>query len=506
MKKLFLIVVLFALCSHAFSQQVNGTILSDSGNLMVVKIWGTHTERGFAYGYLCGAKIKSIYDGYFLPNYGSFLSLAHGIILAGTQFKIDSVYFDEAKAVVAGMDSAGIDVSNLDYIDLIASNCLLDMLGLAKEKFEIDLGCSSLMSWGAATLNTDLNGHSSVTRHLDWSNSPNLIANQIMVVHLPSESNEQPWVMIGFAGQISALSGVNQYFGTFQHMMSDFSGSAVGGTLYEPIWFSLRKALELKDANSDGFHDARDVHDILNANSNGYADGYIICTMAKSTAGSCDRIAEVAEIAPASPFLVFRSNDFPDTIPTDNLYAANYEIKRNDHYHFCTRYNNVVNNMGNGDSIGSQENWDIMKNYSVSLSPQSNVQMIQYIPEDGILRISVHKHGKPAYQNSPDSWNLTDLFTNPAGIEIEPVALSLSLWPDPARETLHIRFYTDKKGKCRIRIFDLSGKLILAQEDSQKNMGTHLMNIDLKSFKPGIYLIHLDSPEGPSCGRFMIAD
>jgi hypothetical protein len=435
MRKIF-ITLLLALFAYTAPAQVNGIILSDTGNLCVVKVWGNHYERGFAYGYLCAAKIKSIYEGYYKQYYGDYLGLAHDVVSSGLFLKIDSIYFTEARGVLAGMDSAGITVDSMDYIDLVASNCLLDLMNALSK--ETGMGCSSLMSWGAATLGTNLNGHSAITRHLDWQTDPELIANQVIVAHIPSETNEQPWIMIGFAGQISVLSGVNEHIGVFQHMLSDFSGSPVPSTLYEPIWFSLRKALEVNDYNNDSKYDTKDVHDVLAANTNGYADGYIICTLGKSTAANNTLIAEVAEIAPAAPFLTFRDSYLADSIKGDNLYAANYEIKRNNHYHFCQRYNATIVGLKNGDSIGMDQNWNILTTYSVSANPMSNIQTMQYLPEEDLLRLAVQKHGYGAYQNAPDEWSVSGLLSHPASILAEPASMTLSLWPSPAKEVIRL--------------------------------------------------------------------
>lgn len=503
MKKI-LVTSLLALLCYTAPAQVNGIVLSDSANLCVVKVWGSHYERGFAYGYLCAAHIKSIYEGYYMQYYGDYLDLAHDVVAGGQYLSIDSVYFEEARGVMAGMDSADIVVDSMDYIDLIVGNCLLDLMNALNKEGSTGMGCSSLMSWGSATLGMDLNGHSAITRHLDWQNDPELVANQVIVAHIPSEIDEQPWVMIGFAGQISALSGVNQHIGVFQHMLSDFSGSPVIGTLYEPIWFSLRKALEKNDYNNDGAYNTKDVHDVLAVNTNGYADGYIICTLAPSTAGSSTLIAEVAEIAPVAPFLTFRDRNFADSIVGDNLYAANYEIKRNSHYHFCQRYNAVISGLKYGDSIGIDENWDIMETFSVSASPMGNIQMMQYVPEEDLLRLSVQKHGRGAFMNAPDSWSISGLLSHPASLMAEPASLTLSLWPSPATEMIRVCMPLKKPGDLTLNLRDITGKLLLTKQHHADKAGNVTFSFPLSGLKPGIYLMQVVSREGNACGKFII--
>ncbi len=482
--------------------QINGIVLSDSANLCVVKVWGTHYERGFAYGYLCAAKIKSIYNGYYRQYYGAYLGLAHTVIQSGQFLKIDSVYFQEAKGVIAGMDSAGVVVDSLDYIDLIASNCLLDLMNALNK--DGGMGCSSLMSWGAATAASELHGHSVITRHLDWQTDPELIANQVIVAHIPSEANEQPWIMIGFAGQISALSGVNLHMGIFQHMMSDFSGAPNTTLQYEPIWFSLRKALEVDDYNGDSKYDTKDLHDVLAANPNGTTDGYIICALAKSNAGNNSLVAEVAELAPIAPYVTFRDSYLTDSIRGDNLYAANFEIKRNNHYHYCSRYLSVSTALGQGDSIGKDKSWNIMATHSVGGNPIGNIQMMQYLPEEDMLRLAVQKNGLAAFQNQPDSWSVSGLLSHPASVIAEPSAITLGLWPSPTREVIWVSMPLKKPGDITLNLLDINGKLILSKQHHVDKAGKASFSFPLAGLKPGTYFMQVVSKDGNACGKFVI--
>lgn len=167
--------------------------MSDTGNITVVKVWGTHYERGFATGYLLAGHIVDIYTNYIKPSFGSLLPTAKTIIQDGVHIAIDSIYQVEAKGMVAGIDSAGYDVSGMDYLDILVANSFLDLQGLTLFKdVKLDMGCSSLMDWGSATSGTDLDGKSVIARHLDWSHTAAVVNNQAMVIHIPSESDEQP--------------------------------------------------------------------------------------------------------------------------------------------------------------------------------------------------------------------------------------------------------------------------------------------------------------------------
>ena len=480
------LIILVLICKFSYNQNVNGIIVSDSNNLTIVKLWGTHEERGFAYGYLLGDKITDIVNGYILPVFGNRIDEARDIIIKGEDLIIDSIYFEESKALIAGMDSAGTNTAGIDYIDGMVYNSFLDLIKLLGI-FADTLGCSSLMDWGDATAGTDLDGKSVISRHLDWSPYNAIINNQVLAIHLPSAVDEQPWIMIGFAGQMSVLSGLNSQVSVFQHMMSDFYGSTNHNMGYEPIWLTLRKAIEKKDFNSDGVNNTQDVRDAIAQNVNGFADGYIVAALAPSSAGADSLTALVAELAPQSPYLTFRSNSYPDNIPGDNLYAANYEIKRNNHQHYCSRYNSVITAIGEGINIGSLENWNILRDHSNSYT--SNLQFMQVIPELGILNLSVHHDGIPAYQHEPVSYDLYELFSPVSAIDQLENNLSLlkiKLIPNPAQSFLIIQ-----------ADFDLSGSEYSIYNVIGERMGLGKLNksnnqISIKHLKNGLYFFKIN--------------
>jgi PKD repeat protein len=151
-----------------------------------------------------------------------------------------------------------------------------------------------------------------------------------------------------------------------------------------------------------------DIRDAISSNPQGYSCGWDFAAMAPSTAGNDSMIALIAEVAPQDPYITFRDNSYPDLIPGDNLYCANSQIKRNNSNHFCTRYNNIVNHIGDGTGISSQENWDLMRDWS-NLG-DFNLQFMQYIPEWGQLKLSVYHDGLPAYMQDPVTYDVNALF------------------------------------------------------------------------------------------------
>ena len=484
MKKTMIILVLASICSLSLKSQINGAIVADTNNIQVIKVWGTHYERGFAYGSLMGPEITQTFSNYLKPQFGSFYSVAKNIVTNGQNLKIDSVFTVEARAIIAGMDAAGTNTTGMDYADLLVANCFLDIseiMGVSP-----GMGCSSLMSWGDATSGTDLDGKSVISRHLDWSTSSYLVNNQVILIHLPSDTGEQPWLCIGFAGLFSVLSGFNQNLGVFQNMMDDFSGSSVQGNLYEPIWFTLRKAIEKSDYNSDGQNNVGDVRSALQDQNAGCADGYLISALARSTAGSDLLTALVAEVAPVPPYLTFRSNSYDDKIPGDNLYAANSQIARNNAKNYCSRYNAVATQLATGTGISSAESWELLRDYS-HLS--HNLQFMQYAPELDLFRISPRKGTTAAYLREPVVFSISELFSTNSGIN-DPVAEkpAISIYPNPSDGTLILEGLDPRGKDVIITIQDVSGKQVLYK--SLTNPASKL-ELNVQSLTTGVYFIHV---------------
>ncbi|MBM3405532.1 MAG: hypothetical protein FJY10_11680 [Bacteroidetes bacterium] len=192
-----------------------------------------------------------------------------------------------------------------DQTDALLGNAYLDVANLLFKS--LGPRCSSLMSWNDATAGTDLDGKSVIARHMDWETNPILYNNNMIIVNFPAEAGEEKWLLVGYAGMMSALSGVNQDFGAFQHQMDDNSSSGLHNKQYLPIWYALRQALEAEDYNGDGNRNVLDVRSALEDCSNGFADGYIISALANSNPVD-SLVALVAELAPTNPTICSSCN------------------------------------------------------------------------------------------------------------------------------------------------------------------------------------------------------
>jgi hypothetical protein len=499
MKKTLLVILFIALFSSVSYSQIKGEIYSDTANLTVYRVWGTHYERGYAYGYLANQKIMSVWNDFVVKNYSAYLPAVRALIGDPAHFTIGQNYINEAKGILDGLGAAGADTTGLIYLDLLMVNFFTDLSGFVPFKNFAFQNCSSLMDWGAATLGTDLNGKTVISHHLDTDPVDSaLVSNQVMVVHLPSEPGEQPWLLTGVAGQIVASQGVNKSgLCAFLNSVNGFNAQLNKG--YEPMTITLRRALETNDINGDGLTNVNDVRYAINSNVKGYANGFIVCAAAPSTAGDDSLVGIIAELAPDIPYITYRNTKDFDSVRGDNLYAANNMIKRNNAQQYCSRYNatrQAINNTYNGVGIGSQDNWNIMKTYSTQAS---NLQFMQVIPENDVFKISARTFITPAFNISPLVFSLYDLFSETGlGISENKVSLNLqiSVFPNPAENTLNFR-NSKSTVNTSFDIIDLTGRILMSSSF------TNYTNVDVSEFASGVYLIKFYGNDFSSVQKFV---
>jgi len=417
MKRLTIIwtlALMSAINSFAQPNPVNGEILADTNNLTVLKVWGTHSERGYAHGYLIGDKITDIVQGYLIPYFGSSYQVARDLVSNGEDLIIDSLYQVEAMSMVDGMNDAGLNTANLDYIDILVGSCWSDLEGYFN-KSGSGGDCSCLLNWGQGSANSPLNGKSIAARFYDWGGyQQTIINNAVLIAHVPSEPGLQPWLLVGYAGEmVPTGGGVSQGgLSMYKNGMGDFYCSAVPGTAYVPYIFTMRKILETNDFNGDGVHNTQDARDGFDANPQGYPIDKIIPVIARNDPDSDSLTAMIIEIASVEPTHTYRTNSYEDIIPGDNLYAANSQIKRNNANNYCYRYLNVSNHFGDSTNIGIERNDEIMTKYSVQPGAR-NYGYIQHIPELDLLKVSVIRDGIDAYALPMTDFNLMDFFNRP---------------------------------------------------------------------------------------------
>ncbi|MPM22354.1 hypothetical protein SDC9_68806 [bioreactor metagenome] len=496
MKKLiFSVILLIASITIVKSQTVNGVMIADTGNYAVVLVQGNHYERGFAYGYICSDMIMDLWDNYIQPTYGMYLPFARALVGSPANFSVDTEYVTEARGMIDGIAYAGHDTSGFSYLDLFVVNFMTDLEGFMSVKdFPESQHCSSFMNWGAATQGTDLNGKSVISHFLDAvSLNPVITRNQVVVVHFPTEPDEQPWLMTGVAGQMVASQALNNNgLVLFLNTVNGYTAQTNKG--YEPMTLTLRKAVEKTDFNGDGLTNVNDVKAAIDANTNGYARGFIVSAIAPSTIGVDTLISMVAECAPDTPYITYRNINDLDSLDGTNLYAANDFIKRNNAQDYCSRYTNVknaVNHVYYGVNIGSADNKSIMYNNSTQ---SSCMQFIQVIPENGVFTMAVANNSSPAYLQTPVTYSYDVLF-NYTGIRDYAAAENVSVFPNPATDQISLGLRDNEL--YEYQILDLTGKTVLAGTLQNQN------KIYISSLPQGFYLIQLHSIDKILSGKIM---
>jgi hypothetical protein len=250
-------------------QRVDHGLRLEVGGQTVLVLHGTHRERGEALGRLAGAELLALFRDYGLgllpPERLGLLRAAAPFVLAWPRWA-----WDEAEGVVAGLEAAGVPRHvpelgrELDAWDLLLLTAIPDAAALA---------CSSLSAWGAATHDDPaLRGAPVLARNLDFTlpagSLPALRAAQAVVVQVPAEPDEHPWLSVGMVGFLGALSGFDAA-GRGAFLNQDLTGRtpltrAVGRGAV-PTAVALREGLERRDRDGDGATTLADLGAALGA-------------------------------------------------------------------------------------------------------------------------------------------------------------------------------------------------------------------------------------------------
>ncbi len=205
----------------AAEQAVHGKLRTVAGQ-RVLHVWGTGFEMGYAHGNLLRAEILQVIDDYALAAVPPATFVAAAPIFMATA-DISPALRQEAEGVISGMVAAGGADSTglqrpLTAADILLLNAITDLVAI---------GCSSVSAWGGATAaDPRLAGELAVVRNLDWTASPALLANQLIIVYEPSAHELQPVVSVAFAGYLGCLSCINEAGVTALFNMGHGDGAA----------------------------------------------------------------------------------------------------------------------------------------------------------------------------------------------------------------------------------------------------------------------------------------
>lgn len=471
MKKIIICFVLFVVCCASVFAQVQGHVYGMDGK-KVIKVWGTHYERGYAMGYLLGDVMMQGFNEYFMEYLLQNNPTLYNMISAyfHSSFTVDDQYVQEMDGMHTGMVDAGfstfVPILNRDVTseDFLMLNALIDL----SSSFDLgEFGCSSISSWGSATqADPQLAGEVVITRNLDWTVHSFLQDNPLLIVHFPSEPDEQNWMSFSYPGFLGALSAINEsQVSAFLNMGNNHSHGTA--QIYHPILFSIRNGVERLDYDGNGQCSTGDITQAISDKIQ--LAGHIVhCTdSAGGIAIECNNSAGVAVRTTADNVY----------IPDDNLVATN---------HFrvlyppspCSRYGHFIDSLSVNYEITLDRSWDVAAGAG---GISNNMQTIEYAQAANCIKWSTALPGFPAYQLGPVYYEIDWLFSMPSstpGQVVVPVA-QMHVYPNP------VQLSGNHRGEVTSIAFELSNAYRSVQVEiynirGQKVKQLFVSNADLR--------------------------
>ncbi len=493
----FILLVLLLLCS-LLPAQVNGNLMSMGGR-NVLKTWGTHYERGFAHGYLLGDEVKTVFQDFFF----TMLAFSDPVVYNNLwsfymeHFTIDQRMLQEANGLIAGMTAAGVNTfhnglnRDLNSEDILLLNAVTDLNYLNRND-ALKLGCASLSSWGSVTsADPVLSGNAVITRFLDWSPNSALIANPLLIVHFPSEQDEQKWISFTFPGMIGALSAINESgLAAFMNTSNDHSYSNISNL--SPILFSIRKGVERLDVDGNETYTAEDLWYAIQNDEQ--LSGTLIQNLMEFPGYRHNSVIETKNGG-----TVRRIENQAGNLPTGHIAATNH-FRLLSSGTCCTRYSNIQDSLYTNPVMTPKRQLQVL---SGAAGMDDNLQSIQYIPSTGYILWSTAILNAPAFSQPGLVLSTSELFSNPSALEDDSIpgaVTSLKVWPNPVQrgESLNV---SGKSTLSNLEIYNLKGQRLKSIEIKSKSG-----EISTAGLSTGIYLIKAKDLSGKSFSKRILVN
>jgi hypothetical protein len=116
---------------------------------------------------------------------------------------------------------------------------------------------------------------------------------------------------------------------------------------------------------------------------------------------------------------------------------------------------------------------------------------------DGHLHFLCQIDGEPGLSAGPEKDEPVDNFITylnfPTFVSIKPVDISkeVSVSPNPASEYANVQVMLNNSGKVEINVYDVMGKLVLANSYGQQTAGSHTYKINTSSLPSGVYVFNV---------------
>ena len=505
MKKIVsLIFILMIFGSLCFAQVVNGDTLTVQGK-KILKVWGTHYERGYATGYLLGDKIKLISEDYFIyyvyMNNSALYENRRNYFLEN--FEIEDKYIQEAQGIIDGMIEAEIDLystvlqRDMDSVDILMSNAIVDILALGELNDDLEFGCSSLSSWGESTiLDPELAGDLVITRNMDWMPHPVLLDNHLLVVHFPSEVDEVNWACFTFPGLFGALSAINED-GLCAFMNMGNNNNYSNEEDLHPIFLSIRNGIEIYDYNGDYEINAEDIVDAVQEML--HLSGSIV------------------HCANESYGLVIECNNTNGTEVRDdieNTVIPLYHLAATNHFRklyppaSCYRYDNIADSLAENSNMNVHRSWNLLCG---AAGVFNNLHTIEFAPTLNLIKWSTAEIGIPAYLQSPTEFNTEELFI--LNTSTHPELLSeislVSTFPNPFFSIASLSFSLPEATSVELSIYNIKGQKLTTLVNERKGRGEYTvswngMDDAGNSVVSGVYFYRFETEYKSESGRLIL--
>jgi len=472
MKLRYIFALSLTLLAWTICAQVNGE-LSQVNDKLILKVWGTHYERGYAQGYLLADEILEVFQDYYYTMM-AFSDPGHYNTLWSyyqEHFVTDPRYVAELNGMIAGMAASGTSLfhngleRDLSVEDLELANAVVDM-SQVREGSPLELGCASLASWGVSTQQDSLlAGAGVVTRLLDWSQNSALIAHPLLIVHYPSEADEIRWAAFSYPGMIGALTAVTQNHSYASlNMGNDNSVNDLTGL--NPILLSIRSGLERADWNSDGTYDSDDLFDAVTASNS--LSGTIIQNLAETPDYFHSSVIETNNVT-----TIRRLYNQNGNLPGNHIAATN-SFRVITSGTCCTRYYNIQDSLYTNPNITAKRQWSVI---SGAAGMENNLMAIQFIPSTGYILWSTATLASPAYSLPGLVLNTDALFVHPVAVSDptspEVYSLILTNYPNPFNPNTTISYSVPKGGMTTLRIYNLKGQIVRTLVNAELAAGAH---------------------------------
>lgn len=458
--KVIVALMLLVLALPAMAQ-IHGS-LQQIGSSRILQLWGTHYERGYAQGYLLAPEIMTVFNDFYWTMYTYSDPAFYNQLQTFSQqhFNYSQQMYFEAVGMAEGMAASGHSIHHnglgrdLATDDLLLLNTVYDMVTLqGGRKDAFKLGCASLSSWGVATQSDSLlAGSSVITRFLDTTQNSALIANPLLVVHHPSEANEQAWLGFTYPGMFNPMTVISST-GIFASLNTGSDNYAPNPTNLSPILWDMRKGVETADYDQNG---AAQVHDVYAAIASGnHLSGTIIHTLQESAGVTGSIVIETR-----NGITQFRNYNQNGNLPTHHLAATNH-FRLIANPVCCNRYTLIQDSLYANPHINAKRQWQVL---SGAAGLETNLSAVQYIPSTGALLWAAASLSEPAYVRPALQLDTQELFSYATAVidpQQTPPAARISIYPNPWNGSRELKL-SSSSPVTRVEIYNLKGQAVYA--------------------------------------------